>query len=723
MDIIYTVIRRYTVLILCMLSWSASGARIEYHATIDNCDDSGTNACVFLGVPIGGDIKAFMIVPDGPTGPIPASEVSGFNPDPESLATFPGVLVRVAGFGALLALATDSTLVTDVDNRVVNGFVETLWTQVVAGSITRSILTTFHVNGSFESEFRNGDLSTPVVFTSTGSGNWTPEANLPSLGPPADLDIGFSADGYSAGGTPIILLHPDGRILHISSSDADAEVSISAQDESGDDIAGGGNADVSAGLDIARAAAVQSDGKIVVSGYSDVAGDENVIVTRFNQDLSLDTTFGSNGFVSFDVSDNANSRAYSIGIQADDGILIAPGNIITAVSLVRLNSDGSIDSTFGTAGEAIDAPPAFTAALNSRRIPVSADGKIYLAGIGQAMSSADDDMAVVRFNPNGTIDSAFGENGIAAFVSTGADSTNDIALQFDGKVLLAGSSGAIDTDLTIVRFDGAGILDTSFNMNGVLTVDTGGTSDSAFGVLVQPDGKIVFGGSGDPTTALDFEAVIARFNADGTPDIIFGTNANGVLVDSTLCCDGVYIPKAIQSNGRILAFAGSAPGSTVRFNGDDTDTLPDGLSFIAYFDTDLSSSVESETVTIVGLSDNIVVPIFVGNGEYRVNAGEYTSDRGFVRNGDTVQLRHVSSDTDLTRTDTTISVGGVSGAENYSLASGTDRKADLSSASNLGARSSNIASGNGAMDRLFMILLICMLVARTINFRADHGKQ
>ena len=721
MVIMYTVIRRYAVLILCAVSWPASAAMLSYGGIIDSCEPK--SVCDIFSVESGGGVEAYLVVPDGPTGPIPPGDITGFNPDAGVLFA-DGVLILIPPLGSLLGAVTDSTLVTDADNRLIKGKIEMLWTQrAVTGDegspILRTIVMMIDTSGSFTSVLRNGPITEPVVLTSTGSGEWDPPANIPDLGLSADLDTGFSTDGYSSGGTPIILLHPDGRILHIASSDTDTEISVSAQDESGNDIAGGGNADVSTGLDIARAAAIQSDGKIVVTGYSDSAGDEDIIATRFNQDLSLDTTFGSNGFVTLDVSDNVNSRAYGIGIQADDRILLAPGNIITAVSLVRLNADGSIDTAFGTAGEAFDASPGFSTGLNSRRIPVSADGKVYLAGIGLSSSSTDDDMAVIRFNPDGTFDTAFGENGTAAFVSIGADSANDIALQFDGKVVLAGSSGSGDTDLTIVRFDDTGNLDTSFNSSGVLTVDTGGISDSAFGVVVQPDGKIVFGGSGNPTVVSDLEAVIARVNADGTPDITFGSN--GVFVNSALCCTGVYIPKAIQSNGRILAFADSAPGTTARFNGNGIDTLPDGLSFGNQFDTVLSSTVESEALMIEGLSDNIAVPVFVENGEYRVNAGEYASDRGFVRNGDTVQLRHVSSDMDLTKTVTTISLGGVSGAENYSIATGTDRPADFSSANK--ALVSNIAEATGAMDRLFMLLLICILVARTINFRADHGKQ
>ncbi len=158
-----------TALVLGVFSLPASAAFVQYDATIDDCDDGGSGACGFLNVPIGGDIQGFFDVPDGPTGPILAGDISGFNPDFGG-SELPNPLMRVAGFGALSGPVTDSTLSIGMDNIPVSGFIDVLWVQPGDG---RSIITTFNADGTFSSEFRNGLLDAPVLFTSSGSGTWS----------------------------------------------------------------------------------------------------------------------------------------------------------------------------------------------------------------------------------------------------------------------------------------------------------------------------------------------------------------------------------------------------------------------------------------------------------------------------------------------------------------------------------------------------------------------
>jgi len=483
---------------------------------------------------------------------------------------------------------------------------------------------------------------------------------------PADLDTSFDTDGYtgSPGSNSLFILHPDGRILRLNSIAPGTNFGITAIDAMGTAIAGGGNGDVPMADERLRAGAIQSDGKIVVTGSSiPTGGESNILVARFNQDLSLDTSFGSNGIVIFDVSDNTDSQGASIGIQADDKILIAPGYTSTNVALIRLSADGDIDSSFGTAGEAIKpASFVFSNGFNSRRVPTSPDGKIYLAGIGRSVSSMDGDMAVMRLNTDGSVDTNFGENGIAVYVSDSSnDVIDDINLQSDGKVLVAGGSRIThpNNDLTVIRFDTTGTLDSSFDSDGVITVDTGGTLDNAFGVLTQPDGKIVFGGYGDPTTLAVTEAVIARFNSDGSPDATFGTN--GVFVNAS---DGAYVPRAIQSDGKILAFASSSPGPIARFEGNAIDTQANAINFTDQSDVAFSSVIESNTIAVGGLTSGITVPLVIKNGEYKIGAGTYTANIGYVSNGDQIQVRHTSSASNNTPTNTTLSFGGVNDSSN-----------------------------------------------------------
>ena len=156
-------------LVLGVFSMPASAALIGYDATLDACDDGGSGACGFLGVVVGSRVEAYMDVPDGPTGPIAPADISGFNPDAGVLFA-DGLLLTVGGLGSFLSEPTASTLVIDANNAPVSGFVESVWFETPGSATGRSILTTIDADGTFLTEFRNGDLSTAVVFTSSGSG-------------------------------------------------------------------------------------------------------------------------------------------------------------------------------------------------------------------------------------------------------------------------------------------------------------------------------------------------------------------------------------------------------------------------------------------------------------------------------------------------------------------------------------------------------------------------
>ena len=486
---------------------------------------------------------------------------------------------------------------------------------------------------------------------------------------PADLDLSFSGDGY-AGTTGIISLHPDGRILGINPGVGFTNTSVSAYDSAGTLLGTGSVAAAASITHRTESVAVQSDGKIIVTGYIDNAGDETVFVARFNSDLSIDTSFASNGARTFDAGGNVNTRAYGMGIQADDKILLAtrcncaPTNSV----VVRLNADGSHDTGFGVAGETAvlpAGPPFLNFDMNSRHVVISSEGKIYAAGNGQN-STFDFGMGVVRYNSDGSLDNGFGESGIAIVNvnSNSTDEANVIALQNDDKILLAGLiRDGTNNNFGVIRLGINGQPDNTFATNGIFSFDTAaapglGLLDAAFGVIIQPDNKIVFGGSADPSVFTNLEGVIGRLEANGTLDNSFGTN--GVFIDAAICCNGSYTPAAIQADGKILAGAGStAPASIARFEGNSIDTQPDAIGFVDQIDVAISAVIESGLVSVSGITSGISVPISISNGEYSINAGGFTSLAGQVSNGDTLQLRHTSSASGNTAVNTTIRFGGV----------------------------------------------------------------
>src|SRR5262249_46712370 len=142
---------------------------------------------------------------------------------------------------------------------------------------------------------------------------------------------------------------------------------------------------------------------------------------------------------------------------------------------------------------------------------------------------------VTRFNANGSIDTSFGNGGTATAELTIklASKANAVAVQSDGKILIAGSTGVTATgpttgeDFFLARFNTNGTLDTTFGSGGMVHTDFGGTSDEAWSLAVQADGKIVLAGG----IVYGFTGELARYNTNGTLDTNFG--ASGTVTQST----------------------------------------------------------------------------------------------------------------------------------------------------------------------------------------------
>jgi uncharacterized delta-60 repeat protein len=217
-----------------------------------------------------------------------------------------------------------------------------------------------------------------------------------------------------------------------------------------------------------------------------------------------------------------------------------------------------------------------------RDIALQYDGKIVVAGY--MTNGADNDLMVIRFNKDGTLDAGFGTNGTYIYDGgNGIDGGYAIALQSDGKILVAGeSSNGSDSDAIVLRLDPNGSPDPNFGTNGIYTYDGGNGYDSSIDLLVQPDGRVVMCGSSNNGT--DDDLMVIRLNANGTPDTSFGGNGI-VFYDSGISYD-FGLRLALQQDGKILVSGGSYNGSNIdtivlRFNTDgvlDTSFGNDGIA-------------------------------------------------------------------------------------------------------------------------------------------------
>jgi uncharacterized delta-60 repeat protein/uncharacterized repeat protein (TIGR02543 family) len=301
--------------------------------------------------------------------------------------------------------------------------------------------------------------------------------------------------------------------------------------------------------DEGKAIAIQGDGKIVVAGYATTASNHDFALARYTSAGSLDTSFGTGGMVTTDFGSNYD-YANAVLLQADGKIVAAGmaqigGHAVFA--LARYNSDGSLDTGFGTGGE-VTTP---IGALNSMgyAAALQSDGKIVIAGSSNNGSS----FALVRYNSDGSLDTGFGTGGeVTTAIGTGNNAAFAVAIQGDGKIVVAGYSyDGTNNDFALVRYTSAGSLDTSFGTGGTVTtaIGTGAVTYGARSIVIQGDGKIVAAGNAKIGSALDF--VLARYKSDGTPDTGFGTG--GMVTTAIAAGDDYAFAVALQGDGKIVA--------------------------------------------------------------------------------------------------------------------------------------------------------------------------
>src|SRR5882724_5735970 len=292
-------------------------------------------------------------------------------------------------------------------------------------------------------------------------------------------------------------------------------------------------------------------------------------------DGDLDPTFGTDGKVLTDF-DHSTDIANAVAVQAD-GKLVVVGTTYQDndfsnedFAVARYNPDGTLDKTFGAGGKVQTDFPGLAAVASSAVI--QPDGKIVVAGGAFPLFTFLGDFKVVRYNSNGSLDTSFGDGGIVTTTFPEGSYAFDVALQADGKIIAAGTvfvdfnpGESSNTDFALARYNPDGTPDAAFGNGGEVSTDFLGLEDDAFAVLIQPDGKIVaVGSANDPATFYDFAAV--RYLSNGTIDTTFGV-AGKVHTDFGDQNFDRARSAALQSDGRIVAagFAISQNGGVQNF--------------------------------------------------------------------------------------------------------------------------------------------------------------
>jgi uncharacterized delta-60 repeat protein len=310
------------------------------------------------------------------------------------------------------------------------------------------------------------------------------------------------------------------------------------------------------GLDYAEAVLVQPDGKIVVAGYPS-SGEQDFTVARLNADGSLDSRFDDNGVTVADFGDQ--DIAHAAALQPDGKIVVtgyAAAGTNRNVAVARFNPDGSLDASFDPGGgegpgkRIID----YGGVDGAVDVLVQPDGRIVLAGYG----GTGTDLAVTRLNANGSDDMSFDGDGTAGADFGGFDHGHGVALQADGKIV-AGGDTSQNADVAVARFNPTGpadlTFDDSFDADGKRTLDYAG-DDNGIAVLVQPDRKLVVAGHGGGNTAL----TATRLNPDGSVDPGFGKEGTSAA-DFGGGEEGYA--ALLQPNGKIVLVGATSVGDDI----------------------------------------------------------------------------------------------------------------------------------------------------------------
>lgn len=302
----------------------------------------------------------------------------------------------------------------------------------------------------------------------------------------------------------------------------------------------------------AKAVVVQPDHKTIAAGSARQDGQNDFALSRFNADGTPDTGFNTTGKLLLDFF-GLDDLCTAVALQSD-GKIIAAGYTFTGegfeFAMARFHANGSPDLDFGIDGR-VTAQAGVTGFCQA--VAVQPDGKILLAGYALSPDSLNNEFVVLRFHPDGWPDTDFGTDGKAVHGLEGsALVANSMTLQPDHKIILAGqraNDATLRWESAVMRLNADGSRDADFGNNGLVLTATPLLDNNLKAVVLQPDGKIVVAGyAGSGPSSNRF--MLTRYLADGAPDAGFADN--GMLL-SAIGANNNYAQGLAITASRIIA--------------------------------------------------------------------------------------------------------------------------------------------------------------------------
>lgn len=401
------------------------------------------------------------------------------------------------------------------------------------------------------------------------------------------FDTSFDVDGTVLTALPDgnaravdVAIQADGKILVAAQRTPSAVVRYNSDGSLDTTFGAGGLADGFSQA-LIKSIALDASGRIVVAGTGSGGGGQDFVVGRYLPDGSADTSFGQDHdgdgtadgwrrvniatvtltgpFGSIQVVDTRDTLA---GVAIDSaGRIVLGGWAVpfdgsgggsgatidySDFAIARLTPEGALDTTFGDNGTVM---ADFQFNDWTHAVTVDAADRVLLAG-GVRAQFDDTDFAVARFNADGSVDSGFGNGGLAIADITGSyDMAVAIALDDDGRIVVGGDTSAEVFGIGLARFDGDGALDPTFGQGGMVASEVGPESWLT-DLAIDQHGRIVAVG-GTTADSLDYDAAVLRYTAHGALDISFGSL--GVATTDFDADDDGFNAVAIDAEGRVLA--------------------------------------------------------------------------------------------------------------------------------------------------------------------------
>lgn len=369
--------------------------------------------------------------------------------------------------------------------------------------------------------------------------------------------------------------------------------------------------------------AVQTDGMIVVVGSRYAAVNAvDYLVARYNTDGTLDTTFSGDGL--FLLNNSNSDNLYAVAIQADGKIVaVGQSNSLAEAYVIRLNTNGTLDTTFS--GDGIFEVPG---AGIARSVALQTDQKIVIGSRGLSGESI-----IIRLTTTGTLDTTFDTDGLVS-LSPNHYEPYGLAIQSNGRIVVAGTTSIFaGGDISTARLLSSGVLDPTFDTDGIVVTSVYAGDSEARSLAIQTDGKLVVGG-GPGANGTETEAALVRYNSNGSLDTSF--DGDGIkLANFNIGSGNKYFNDlAAQSDGKIVAIGNTTYSissllvvesfTILRLNADgSSDTSFDGNGIVrsqwCEHGSDLSLQTDGKIVAI-GLQERLSDPNESGVCTQRFNS-------------------------------------------------------------------------------------------------------